>query len=110
MREVRPLWAGKGMTEFQRRIMTYLSTLSHEASMWEIAQKVFPEKWSKPTGRQRSGRGVLIAHLRRACQKLDEDGVLVFRNTYNNSSSAGIQHGFVWDVATEKLYRMKGLL
>lgn len=98
------------MTEFQRRIMMYLSVLRREASMWEIAQKVFPEKWSKPTGRQRSGRGVLIAHLRRACQKLDEDGVLVFWNVKNGASVAAIQHGFVWDVATEKLYRMKGLL
>ncbi len=53
------------MTDFQTRIRRYLLTLTernHGSSTWEIAQRVFPEKWAR-----RAAHGILIAHVRRAC-------------------------------------------
>ena len=85
------------LTEFERRIMRFLNGRRHDPCMWGLAQGAFPEKWSKTKGSRRSGRGALIAHLRRACMKLDELGLVCFRNTRNNSSVAGIPHGHRWD-------------
>ena len=91
------------LTEFERRVMRYIAGRRHDAGMWEIAQWAFPEKWSKTKGSRRSGRGALIAHLRRACMKLDELRLVCFRNTSNNSSVAGIPHGKRWDDARQCL-------
>uniref|UniRef100_A0A6H1ZHC5 Uncharacterized protein n=1 Tax=viral metagenome TaxID=1070528 RepID=A0A6H1ZHC5_9ZZZZ len=58
------------VTEFQQRIVSVLPKFPNGiAGTWEIAQKTFPEKWAK-----RSGRGALIAHIRRAGYELERTG------------------------------------
>ncbi len=60
----------KAMTEFQKRIVDYLSSdrpPNHAANRWEIAQIVFKEKWKNP-----SGRGALVGHITRAAKKMPE--------------------------------------
>lgn len=58
------------MTEFQQRIVSVLPTFPNGiAGTWEIAQQALPEKWAK-----RSGRGALIAHIRRAGHELERSG------------------------------------
>ncbi len=54
------------MTEFQRKILEYVCK-QRNASTWEIAQNVFPEKWARL-----SGRGALIGHIDRAASSMSE--------------------------------------
>ena len=61
---------GNAMTKFQQRIVDVLPLFPNGiASTWEIAQKAFPEKLAK-----RGGRGVLVAHIRRAGYELELNG------------------------------------
>jgi len=67
----------KGLTEFQRRILHHLRTWPNgSASTWEIAMTTFPEKWTKKTGRARSGRAALIGHIQREARKM---GLITWR-------------------------------
>jgi hypothetical protein len=64
---------GNAMTEFQQRIVSVLPGFPNGiADTWAIAQKAFPEKWAK-----RSGRGALVAHIRRAGYELELSGEIL---------------------------------
>jgi len=64
------------MTDFAYRILKYVKKHG-DASTWNIAQNVFPEKWKK-----RSGRGALIGHIDRVASKLPQLTRLPPRDQY----------------------------
>lgn len=99
------------MTEFQRRIMIYLDKhYQHNVGTWEIAQRVFPERWAK-----RAARGVMIAHIRRAAWALQQMGVAFLLPPsriqgdnavgFASEDSVGLPHGYRWDAEKEELYK-----
>lgn len=56
----------KELTKFQEAILWAVETEPNQmACTWTIAQKAFPERWAK-----RSGRGALIGHIDRAAMKM----------------------------------------
>ena len=62
------------LSEFQLKIVEVLETfLGGMANTWEIAQRAFPEKWARA-----SGRGARVAHIRRAGLQLWYGGAIAF--------------------------------
>lgn len=60
------------LSEFQLKIVEVLETFpGGMANTWEIAQRAFPEKWARE-----SGRGALVAHIRRAGLQLWQSGAI----------------------------------
>jgi hypothetical protein len=56
------------LTEFQKSILWAVEMGTNQmACTWEIAQKAFPEKWAK-----RSGRGALVGHIVTAARKMPD--------------------------------------
>ncbi len=87
------------MTEFQKRIVKALAGFPNsQASTWEIATQVFPEKWE-----HRSGRGALIGHIDRAGQKVglirlppkDEHGEAILCLTVGAMRKSGAEYDAV---------------
>jgi hypothetical protein len=68
------------VSEFQQQIIDHLKTCPNQMdSTWSIAQKAFPEKWKR-----RSGRGALIGHIVRAASKLDSVVILPPKGEYGD--------------------------